>query len=235
MGKRKPRVQRTIDRALRAPEVDIHSDPPDVPADFSPPKVQNTLNRKTMEDMMDEYPRSALTGILDTERWIVYADPRRVRHHNGQLGVLKQMGMLPERFIPFLWSTFTMGDSTRAEYDMPRSAGGAFQWVSRHREKDIEYISTGDETTEYDIYAGAYVLRLLGVPAATEASIEYLDTETRDQLDEMPDQLVRELRVERQTIPLEDLYRKLRVAGVEPAPLVNRRLDAQDGVVVTDG
>jgi hypothetical protein len=201
--------------------------PPGVPKGWEPPELDNTLPNKDIEEMIREYPKSALTGIWVPDERVVYMDPRRVRHHNDQLSVLRQTDRLPDSFIPFLWSTFTMGDSTRAEFDMPRSAGGAFQFVNR-ADEDIEYISAGMDTTPGDIYAGVYACRVWGAPGDSDASIEYLPPDIPDDL---PPEILNEFKTKRQQFTLEQLYKELSFTGHLPDPILAKGLDDDQGVV----
>ena len=203
--------------------------PPAVPDRFQPPELRSPLDRPIEEEFDPDQTIDPLTegisGLWFPDVNVMYVSPRR-SHHNDQLSVLDQRGMLDrlgDRFFPWVWDTVFIRDRPdRAELDFPRSAGGAFQYVSRNEIRP-DYISSGDEADEGDVYAVVWTCQRLGVPGETTARVKFLPSDSQFQ---PGTQMALEFGVTRtDDRPLSDFYRELQFVGELPGALFDRPLD----------
>lgn len=203
---------------------------PAVPAGWTPPRLHGHLDWDDVEEQFSGSRIRATEGVSGL--WFPDANAMvvspRFAHHNDQLNILDQTGRLDalgDSFTPWVWDLFGFGDGpTRAELDFPRSAGGAFQYVSRNDVRP-DYVRASEEFTENDVYAVAWAAKRLAVPGESEANVAYLPSSTPD---DVTDVIAREFKVNREVRELEDWYRELRFAGQLPDPIINR-----DGLNVT--
>jgi hypothetical protein len=197
---------------------------PPVPDDFEAPTLASSSGRRwTVEDYTEESVRirePGISGLWFPEAGVMVVTPRRL-HHNDQLASLDSNGVLDrpgwdQTFVPWLWLPGT--PERGAELDFPRSAGGAFQYVSRN---DIPptYISKGDRVDESDVYAAVWTCKRLDCPEDTQAGVSFLPQDSRY---EPGSQLAIELGVFRTDRDLEEFYRELEFAGVSPEPAFSR-------------
>jgi hypothetical protein len=195
--------------------------PPPVPDGWTPPEVE-TARAKAVEELFDDYPRSGVSGIYDPGANTAYIDPRQLFHHNDQLGLLDQMGKLPSSFIAFVWDTYPTGGKTTAEFEMPRSAGGAFQFSSRYDGGELRYIRSPEEVSIGDIYSAVYAVRTVGAWPDSPAKVEYLPEDANEERDAT---LLLEFEVEREEYRLGDMYQELSFAGSLPNVVSERNIN----------
>lgn len=195
--------------------------PPPVPDGWTPPAVE-TARGKSVRELFDDYPRSGVSGIYDPETRTAYIDPRQLFHHNDQLGLLDRDGKLPSSFIAFVWDTYPSGDGTAAEFEMPRSAGGAFQFVSRYDGGELRYIRSPEQVSVGDIYSAVYAVRTVGASPDSAARVEYLPEDANTNRDAT---MLLEFEVEREEYRLGDMYQELSFAGSLPNVVSERDAD----------
>ena len=207
---------------------------PPVPSGFKRPALHDPLPRRT--DALEQFDpnqtidptRDGISGLWFPDVNRMYVSPRR-SHHNDQLNVMDQRGVLDdlgETFIPWVWDlVFIQDKPDRAELDFPRSAGGAFQYVSRN---DIpqKYVRSGDKVDEGDVYAVVWTCRRLAVPGESAAQVAYLP---RDSPYEAGTQRAVEFGVTRSDDhPISDWYRELEFSGHLPEPAFDRPVDVEE-------
>jgi len=155
---------------------------PSVPDRFTPPSLHDPLPRR--KDAFEQFDpdqtidptNDGVSGLWFPDVNKMYISPRR-SHHNDQLRLLNDTGQLDglgSEFVPWVWDLIYLRDEPpRAELDFPRSAGGAFQYVSRN---DIPqtYVRSGDTISISDVYAVVWTCRRLSVPEESSTDVAYL-------------------------------------------------------------
>jgi len=202
---------------------------PAVPVDWRPPDVK-AVGLDRLEDVFDPDQtinplRDGISGLWFPDANTMYVSPRR-SHHNDQLAELDRLGTLNKLgdvFVPWVWDIVRIPDKPeQAEVDFPRSAGGAFQYVTRN-DLDIEYVRSGDRMTEKDVYAVVWTCRLLDVPGESMARVSFLPSDSKYS---PGSQLAVELGVKRtEDTPIENFYREVQFSGELPDPIVDRDID----------
>lgn len=211
------------------PGVDDPDQPPAVPDSFAPPTVEPigiNYRKETFGEIFGGRDTGAV-GFHLPDRDTVYLSPR-ANHHNGLLAALDKTGVsLETRLVPFICDTYPRYsdgeyDGVGIEFEYPRSAGGAYQYVSRNLQgTDAALIQSAREgVTLADAYKAVYAVRLLDTPDASDARLSYLD----DSLPTSARQIIedaKELNASVDTVTrLGELYRELRFADALPTPAV---------------
>lgn len=206
---------------------------PPAPSGFRPPALQDPMPGRS--DPLEQFDpnqtidptRDGISGLWFPDANEMYVSPRR-SHHNDQLSVMDQSGQLESlggTFVPWVWDLINIGDGpTRAELDFPRSAGGAFQYVSRN-EIPQQYVRSGDAVDESDVYAVVWACRRLAVPGDSRADVAFLPS---DSPYEPGTQRAVEFGVTRSDDhPISDWYQELQFAGQLPEPAFERPVDVE--------
>lgn len=207
---------------------------PAVPGNFRPPELHDPLPRRT--DPLEQFDpnqtidptKDGISGLWFPDVNKMYVSSRR-SHHNDQLSVMDQQGILNslgETFVPWVWDLIYIQDKPdRAELDFPRSAGGAFQYVSRN-EMPQKYVRSGDAVDERDVYAVVWTCRRLAVPGESSAQVAYLPS---DSPYEAGTTRAVEFGVTRSDDhPIRDWYRELEFSGHLPDPGFSRPIDVEE-------
>lgn len=205
--------------------------PPAVPDDFTPPDVEPispSRRKETFGEVFNTRDSGAVAFHLPA-RDTVYLSPR-ANHHNGLLQSMERQGIsLETRLVPFICDTYPQYDDGEMvgvgiEFDYPRSAGGAYQYVSRNlQDTDAELVSQSREgITLADAYAAVYAVRLLDTPDASDARLSYLNESLPSSIEGIIADADRLNSTVTTNTRLGELYREMRFAGVLPQPVVAR-------------
>lgn len=209
---------------------DDPDDPPEPPAGFTPPAVDPVpIGRKTGFEEIFGGRDTGAVGFHFPERDQVYLSPR-ANHHNGMLRALERNGVSVEtRLVPFIVDTHPVYDDGEiagvgAEFEYPRSAGGAYQYYTRNlRDTGAELVQQASQgVTVGDVYAAVYAVRLLDTPNRTDATISYLPPDLTSTMRAALDDDQR-ITTPTQRMQMADLYRELRFIDQLPRPIVSRR------------
>jgi len=205
--------------------------PPAVPDDFTAPEVtpiSPSRRKETFGEVFDTRDSGAV-GFHLPERDAVYLSPR-ANHHNGLLRTMERQGIsLQTRLVPFISDTYPQYDDGEMvgvglEFEYPRSAGGAYQYVSRNlQDTDAELVSQSREgITLADAYAAVYAVRLLDTPDASDARLSYLNESLPSSIEGIIADADRVNSTVTTNTRLGELYREMRFADALPQPVVAR-------------
>lgn len=206
--------------------IDQPDDPlPPVPDGWEPPNLRTSAGGVwTVDDYVDasfREDRAGISGLWFPENNAMVITPRRA-HHNDQLAHLDQRGVLGRRlrgnFFPWVWDLV----SGNGVLNFPRSAGGAFQYMTRNDPPNVTYLQGRSMVDEGDVYSVVYACRRVDVPGESETEGGFLPSDSRF---EKGSQTAREVGVRRMGRPVGDWYREMEFAGVLPDPAFERGLD----------
>lgn len=211
------------------PGVDDPDQPPAVPDTFAPPEVEPigiNHRKETFGEIFGGRDTGAV-GFHLPERDTVYLSPR-ANHHNGLLSALDRTGVsLETRLVPFICDTYPQYDdgefvAVGIEFEYPRSAGGAYQYVSRNLQgTDAELVQQSREgITLADAYAAVYAVRLLDTPDASDARLSYLNESLPSNVQQIIEDTDRLNSTVTTQTRLGELYREMRFADVLPEAVV---------------
>lgn len=193
---------------------------PDELADLRDTYRADFESRGTFSSIADQWDRrfdetAAATGLYFPEDGLMMVDNRSAVHHNDQFNrIAETLG----RLSPVLpWASATRNDTFTVE--LARSHGGLFQAISRSDYDDITRINHGIDVKPRYVLDVAYAARLTDHPPSSEFDVSFAPDTVR----ELPEDVKREVSVERQILTLGDVYDLLRTtpAGL-PDPLFDR-------------
>jgi len=207
--------------------------PPAVPDDFTAPTVEpiGISDRKETFGEVFGGRDSGAVGFHLPARDAVYLSPR-ANHHNGLLRAMERQGIsLQTRLVPFICDTYPQYSDGEAvgvgiEFEYPRSAGGAYQYVSRNlQDTDAELVQQSREgITLADAYAAVYAVRLLDTPEASDARLSYLNESLPSSVQGIIEDADRLNSTVTTNTRLGELYREMRFADMLPQPVVEASL-----------
>ncbi len=148
---------------------------------------------------------TAVTGLYFPEDRLMIVDSRLVAHHNNQWQFVENAVGPLSPVVP--WASATVGGKFVVE--LGRSHGGLSQALRRYdRIGEVEVRSHGMDIRPETVLAVAYASRITDHPA-DNTDYEYTFRPTG--LDGVPEDVIRELRVDRYTESMDNLYDLLRV------------------------